>query len=99
MFAEEVKCDGSIHRNGCGHPIIYNAFYLSDTHGLPLSVILETARQRGAVVSIPAYYCDALAARWSSKTALARIEEALIDAGQSVEYVSAVKTFLTSRNK
>lgn len=67
--------------------LLTRCFFLSDTHGLPLSVQVAVARERGWKISLPHFYHDALAAGWTSERALVRIEEALIDAGETREYI------------
>ena len=74
--------------------LIINAFFLMDTHGLPLSILLEDAAKLNRPVSMPHFYRDALVAGWRPETALVRISEALMDIGQPREYVKAALAWL-----
>jgi alanyl-tRNA synthetase len=67
--------------------LVTNAFKLADTHGVPLPMTLAAAAARGAAVSMPHFYRDALLAGWKSSRALAKIEEALLDAGCTRDYI------------
>ena len=74
--------------------MIFNAFRLYDTHGLPLSVTLWAAREHGIPVSLPAFYRDALRAGWKSSKTRSLVEEVLADAGEPRAYIDAALTYL-----
>lgn len=74
--------------------LLTNAFFLMDTHGVPLAVQLGIARTRGVALSIPHYYRDALAAGWAPDTARARVKEAMLDSGELEAYVEAAIEWL-----
>ena len=73
-----------------------DAFFLSDTHGLPLSLLLEQAKEFGMDVSLPQFFVDAIRAGWKTEKAIATIREALVDTGCSPEYVESACMYLGS---
>lgn len=79
--------------------LLTSAFFLSDTHGLPLALILDHARRSGYAASIPHFYRDALAVGWKPAKALSKIEEALLDAGESREYADAALDWLRTHRE
>lgn len=75
-------------------PLFLEAFKFFDTHGLPLAIQIEHGRSLDVVVSVPQFYFDALKAKWSTRRALAAVEEALVDTGASRTYVETALDWL-----
>lgn len=80
-------------------PLLKSAFFLMDTHGMPLSLIIQACNAAGWICSVPHYYRDALAAGWKPETALVRIQEALSDVGCDPAYVDAAVTWLRTHRE
>ena len=59
------------------------AFWLMDTHGMPLPLQIAYAKERGLQISLPHFFDAARAAGWTIERALLRIEEALVAAHHS----------------
>lgn len=76
--------------------IFCDAFYVSDTQGVPLAVQIAAAREKGGGISVPHFYTDAVRAGWKPEKALAVSREALIDSGCLPEYVEAACAYLES---
>lgn len=79
--------------------LLTNAFKLMDTHGIPLTLQIGVVKSRGQAISIPHFYRDALAAGWKSETALARIREAMLDAGESERRVEVSMEWLRAHRE
>lgn len=66
-------------------PLIRNAFYLYDTKGLPLEVMIEHTRLTAAIngdgisVGLPNFVVDAVKAGWTFEKAILVVREALVD--------------------
>jgi hypothetical protein len=59
--------------------LLSNAFYLADTKGIPLAMQMTLAHERGAMVSLLDFYCDAIQAGWSHEKAASKINEACLE--------------------
>lgn len=79
--------------------LLTTAFKLMDTNGTPLSIQLILAQERGATISLPHYYRDALLAGWKPTTAIARIREALSDVGTDQQYIDAALMWLSTHRE
>lgn len=56
-----------------------NPFVFVDTHGIPLSIMVQLIQDKGDQVDYLGFYLSAIKAGWNPKTAAARIREAQID--------------------
>lgn len=66
-----------------GERIIGGAFELADSHGLPLAMSIELARERNGEISLLHYFASALANGWDDRQTFGKIKEALSDIGEA----------------
>lgn len=66
--------------------MVGGAFYMSDTEGLPLEILMDAAESKGLVLSIPHYFASAIEHGWSDEQAFRKIREALVDRGKKDDF-------------
>ncbi len=80
---------------------VHDIFYLHDTMGIPLEVLLESFQEHHLTVSWSLFYEQALAKGWNPRTTVSKMEAAVQDT-RSPEYLDSWKQslekYLTSRH-
>ena len=84
-----------------GRSVASGVFDAVDTHGIPLSVVLDYLETRNMVVDWINFYESACSRNWKTKTIFQRIVEALRDTNKDKQYIDRVVASLVYyvRNK
>lgn len=85
-----------------GQPVIGNIFWLTDTHGLPLEIILDFLRNNGMVPSWPDYIDRAIKAKWNLSNTITKILHAVSDTygpACAAEVESRIRLYIVSLDK
>ena len=84
-----------------GRSVASGVFDAVDTHGVPLSVVLDYLETSNMVVDWINFYESACSRNWKTKTIFQRIVEALRDTNKDKQYIDRVVSSLVYyvRNK
>ena len=84
-----------------GRSVMSGAFSAVDTHGIPLSIVLDYFENSDMVIDWINFYESACSRNWKTKTIFHRIVEALRDTNKDKQYIDRVVSSLVYyvRNK
>ena len=84
-----------------GKSVVSGAFNVVDTHGIPLSIVLDYFETNNMVIDWINFYESACSRNWKTKTIFQRIVEALRDTNKDKQYIDRVVSSLVYyiRNK
>jgi hypothetical protein len=74
-----------------GRIVVGNVFKLSDTHGVPLEIILDVFERKGIVIDWIEYTKDCIKSGWKLDTIIRKVEYPLADVHGN-EYANEVIT-------
>jgi len=69
-----------------GRMVLGGAFQMADTHGVPLSFVLDQAEEKHCVISMPHYFASAMEQGWDDVQTFGKIREALSDCGNGADF-------------
>ena len=85
------------HKTGItedGKSVVSGTFDVVDTHGIPLSVILDYLETNNMVIDWINFYESACSRNWKTKTIFQRITEGLRDTNKDKQYIERVVSSL-----
>lgn len=68
-----------VGKTDCDREVFSGVFKLIDTHGLPLTIILDILEQQNKAISIAHFYEEAIKAGWKESTIDAKVFESVLD--------------------
>ena len=77
-----------------GRSVVSGVFDVVDTHGVPLSIVLDHFETSGMIMDWIHFYESARSRHWKTKTIFQRIVEALHDTNKNKQYVDKVVSSL-----
>lgn len=84
-----------------GRRIVTGAFEMTDTHGLPLDIVLSTLEDRKLAPCWITFYEKALAAGWNAKNTMAKLEAVVGDVygpGFKESWLPMMKSYIQHRD-